>query len=549
MRTEVHHVLPDWLLPRDGETVTVGSRTYHYDQKAADHALNFIRLFIKHTEGKFAGRPFLLEPWQRWMVATMFGWLYTNAAGHVVRRYRTVFLFVARKNGKTALAAAIAAYLLIADGEVGAQVYAAAAEREQAAIILNMTKRMIQQEPELLAHAEPLKYTIFCKDTGSSFKALSSDADTKHGTNPHGLVIDELHAHKNRDLYDVLTTGMGSRLQPMTVITTTAGFDKHSICYEIYQYAKGVAEGTIVDPTFLPMIFEADPNEDWRLPETWKQANPNMDVAISSEWLEGECRKAQQVPAYENTFKRLHLNMWTEQATRWLPMDVWDEGAGSLVTLGECAGREAYLGLDMSSTSDITALVAVLPRDDGVGTHYDVMCKFWVPAESVTRRTREDKVPYEEWANAGLVEMTTGRTIDQRGMKDTILEWCRAMDVRELAADRWNSSQLLTELATDHDVMVVQFGQGFASMNEPSKGLERLLLNGAINHGGHPVLRWMAGNVAREEDSAGNIKPSKKSSKEKIDGIVALVMALGRALLHEQAVADYQDDGQGLYVF
>lgn len=546
MTTQAHN--PDWTLPRDGETYTSGGRVYTYHQKAADHALDFIKFFIKHTEGKCAGDPFVLEPWQRWMVGTMFGWLWTNSSGQLVRRYRTVFLFVARKNGKTALAAALAAYLLIADGEAAAQVYAAAADREQASIILTMTKRMVEQEPELRAHAEPLKYAIVCRDTGSTFKALSSDADTKHGTNPHGLIIDELHAHKNRDLYDVLMTGRGARSQPMTIITTTAGFDKHSICYEVYSYAKSVLDGTIEDPSFLPMIFEASPEDDWTDPETWRKANPNMDVAIAQEYLADECRKAQQLPSYENTFKRLHLNIWTEQATRWLPLEIWDECAGQALELEQCRGREAYLGLDMSSTNDITALVGVLPNDSGIGVTYDVLCKFWVPAESIARRSREEGVPYEDWQHEGLIDTMSGRTIDQRLVKDEILRWCSILDVREVAADGWNTSQILKELAEDHDVTIVKVGQGYASMNEPTKALMRIALENSLNHGGHKVLRWMAGNVAVEQDPAGNIKPSKRASNEKIDGIVALVMALGRALLHEQGVRDYEDDGHGLYV-
>lgn len=535
----------DWTLPQDGDELVIGGKRYYFSESAANHVIQFFRHFIKHTKGsQFSGRPFNLQPWQEWTLGELFGWRRENGT----RRYRTAFLFVPRKNGKSEFGAAIANYMLIADGEAGAEVYAAAGEREQASIILTMAKRMIEFEPKLREVAEPLKFAIVCRESGSSFKALSSEADTKHGLSPHAALIDELHVHPNRDLYDVLITGMGARSQPMTFITTTAGFDKKSICYEVYEYAKGILNGTVEDASFLPVIFEAEEGDDWTDPATWEKANPNLGVSISYDFLEAECKKAQQIPGYENTFKRLYLNIWTEQATRWLPLEAWDRNAGEPVTLESLRDREAYIGLDMSSTRDITAMVAVLPKYvDGVLV-FDVLCRFWVPGESIHLRSREDKVPYDVWLEKGLIQETAGRTTDQDAVKADILAWANVLDVREVVADRWNTSQLLQDLAAEHDMTVVEFGQGFASMNEPSKSLERLVLDDRLNHGGHEVLRWMAANVAIETDAAGNIKPSKKASKERIDGIVSLVMALGRALCHEDGVRDFDDEGRGLMV-
>lgn len=535
----------DWTLPKDRDEVFIDGRRYWFDKKAADHVIDFFRHFVKHTKGsQFAGKEFNLQAWQRWMLGTLFGWRGEDGT----RRFRTCFLFIPRKNGKTEVGAGVGDYLLVADGEPGAEVYAAAGDREQASIMLGMAKRMIELDTTLSRMAEPLKFSIVARDTASTFKALSSEADTKHGLSPHGALIDELHVHPDRDLYDTLVSGMGARLQPITLITTTAGFDKKSICYEIYEYAKGVEDGSIVDASFLPLIFEADPEDDWTDPETWYKANPNLGVSVNLDFLERECRRAQQIPGYENTFKRLYLNIWTEQATRWLPMDDWDACAGEPLTLEDLAGREAYIGLDMSSTRDITAMVAVCPRMELDGPHFDVLCRFWVPGESIHRRSREDKVPYDMWEEQGFLSSTTTRTTDQDAVKADILAWARKLDVREVVADRWNTSQLLQDLASDHDMTVVEFGQGFASMNEPSKSLERVLLDRRVSHGGQPVLRWMAGNVALEQDAAGNIKPSKKASKERIDGIVTLVMALGRAMCHEESCKDYDDEGRGLLV-
>lgn len=425
------------------------------------------------------------------------------------------------------LCAGIALYLLHADREPGAEVYSAAADREQAAIVFDVARQMVQQSPALQRRTEVYRRSMVHLESASSYKVLSADAFTKHGLNAHGIVVDEVHAQRDRELIDVLATSTGARRQPVEVYITTAGYDKKSICWELHEYAIRVAKGIVDDPYFLPVIYAADPTDDWTSEEIWAKANPGLGKSIKLDYLRAECKKAREIAAYENTFKRLHLNIWTSQENRWLQVETaWDPCAVPVPALEQLAGRRAWIGVDLSSTTDITAVVALV-EDPAAPDEYDVLAYFFVPEERIEVRAKRDRVPYETWREQGFIIATEGNVVDYGAVRAKLGELGEVLDVAEVAIDRWNSTGLQSELMAE-GFNVVQFGQGFASMSAPTKELEVMLLRRALRHGGNPVLRWMADNVAVAQDPAGNIKPAKDKSSDRIDGIVALVMAIGR---------------------
>lgn len=502
---------------------------YWFDEAAADHACTFFERFLLHSKGEWAGQPFRLEPWQRdRVIRPLFGWKRADGT----RRYRTAFVSMGRKCGKSEIGAGIALYCLIADGEIGAEVYSAAADRDQAAIVFEAARSMVEASPALARHCEVYRRAIVVPSTGSSYKVLSADAPTKHGKNAHAVIFDELHAQPNRDLWDVLKTAMGARRQPLMVALTTAGFDRESICREVYDYACKVRDGIIVDDTFLTVIYETDKAEDWTDPKVWAKANPNLGVCLKIEFLQEECRRAQESPAYQNTFRRLHLNQWTEQETRWIDMRVWDRG-GKAIDLESLEGRPCTAGLDLSSRTDLSAFVLLFAPDPNRGeTHYQVLPFFWMPAENIRDRARRDRVPLDLWVGSGHIAATEGNVIDYRAIQRKVCELRETYDIREIAIDRWNSTQLAIELEGE-GLTVCEFGQGYKEMSDPTKELDALIISERLQHGGHPVLRWMASNVALRKDPADNWKPDKGRSQDRIDGIVALVMALGRMMVQD----------------
>ena len=500
-----------------------------YDEAAAQRAIGFFRDCLTHVKGELAGQPFELDNWQENIIGALFGWKRHDGT----RRYRTAYVEVPRKNGKSTLCAGLALYMLFSDGEQGAEVYSAAAEREQASIVFDVAAQMVAAEPVLRGCSKTFRKSIAIEKTASKYKVLSADAYTKHGLNASAIIFDELHAQPNRDLWDVLTTSTGARVQPLTVAITTAGYDRNSICYEVHNYACKVRDGIIEDQTFLPVIYGAGDKDDYKDPKVWAKANPGLGISIRSDYLELEAMKAGELPSYENTFRRLHLNQWTEQAVRWLPMERWDE-ADDFKDFGD---RPCWGGLDLASTTDIAALVLVCPDDDG---GFDIISRFWIPAENARKRERRDRVPYETWArDGGLVTMTDGDVIDYDHIREDILELSKEVNIKQIAVDRWGATQLVTQL-TGEGLDMVMYGMGYRSMSAPSKLLETLVMSRKIHHGNNPVLRWMASNVSIESDPAANIKPSKKKSTEKIDGIVALVMGLARATTDT-------DNGESIY--
>jgi phage terminase large subunit-like protein len=515
--------------------------TYRFDERAAELAERFFERLLRHTKGEWAGEGFHLQAWQRQIVRDVFGWKRPDGT----RRYRRVYIEIPRKNGKSTLSAGLALYLLFADGEPGAEVYSAAADREQAAIVFEQAKQMVLGSPALGRYAQAFKRAIVVNETMSSYKVLSSDAPTKHGLNAHGVIFDELHAQPNRELWDVLTTSQGSRRQPLVVAITTAGYDRESICWEQHEYARQVLSRVIEDDSFYGYIAAAEPEDDWTDPAVWAKANPSLGVTVSEEYLRAECDRARNVPAYQNTFRRLHLNQWTQQEERWLDLAAWEASAGPLEAKAleaELLGKLGYGGLDLASTTDIAALALVFPMENGA---YGALLRFWIPRENMMERARRDRVPYDAWTRDGWITATPGNVIDFTRIVADVRELGKRYKIGEIAFDRWGAVQVSQEL-TNAGFTMVQFGQGFASMASPTKELLRLVLEGKLWHGNNPALRWMADNMTVAQDPAGNVKPDKAKSREKIDGMVALIMGLDRALRHENRPSVYE--GRGLVV-
>ena len=503
-----------------------------FDYEQAFLSSDFIETCCSHTKGVLAGEKIHLEDWELAIVWNMFGW--KKADGN--RRYREVFLFVPRKNGKSLLIAAVGNYLFFCDKEKGKEIYCAAAESGQASLVWSMAKQQVLYENELEKRCKIFNASksITNETDGSFFRPISADADTKHGFNAHGILFDELHAQRNSELMDVLLTSTGARTQPIVIYMTTSDYEREgSPCNMKHDYASKVRDGIIKDSSFLPVVYEADREDDWTDPKIWGKANPNLGVSVTSEYLERECKRAQESPAYQNTFKRLHLNIRTEQDVRWLLMDKWDACTGDLDP-EILKGKVCYGGLDLASTSDLCAFSLFFPEFKAT------LNWFWVPKMSAVERLERNRIPYLTWGQEGHMELTPGNVADYDLIRERILSIAEQYQMKELAIDRWNSTQLQTQLL-DEGVEVVPFGQGFAQMSAPTKELERLIIANELTHFGDPVLRWNASNVSVETDAAGNLKPSKKKSTEKIDGIVSLIMAIGRAVVQSNL------DGSSIY--
>jgi phage terminase large subunit-like protein len=392
--------------------------------------------------------------------------------------------------------------------------------------VFHVAAQMIRNDAELLAQVEIVdsQKRIVHRQSGSFYRAISAEAYSKHGFNASVVIYDELHAAPSRELWDVLSTSQGARSQPYMIAISTAGYDRHSILWELYAHAQKVAEQPSLDPTFLPILYEAPIDADWTDEKVWKKANPALGDFRSLEEMRTACARAKEIPAQENTFRRLYLNQWTEQASRWIQLTAWD-ACRIGVPRGTLRGRRCYIGLDLSSTKDLTALVAVFPDDDG---GFDVLAQFFVPHDSIGERSRRDRVPYDQWSRDGHLVATPGNVVDYEYIRETIKAWAIEFSVEEIAFDPWNATDLVTRLSEQDGFVCVPMRQGFTTLSAPTKALEKAVLGRTLRHDGHPVLRWCVSNVSVETDATGNLKPSKKVSTERIDGVVALVMAIDR---------------------
>jgi phage terminase large subunit-like protein len=403
---------------------------------------------------------------------------------------------------------------------------------------------MVRMCPSLNKRVKILASTkrIIYLPTNSFYQVLSAEAYSKHGFNIHGVVFDELHTQPNRKLFDVMTKGSGyARAQPLYFLITTAGTDINSICYETHKKAKDLIAGRKYDPTFYPAIYGANEADDWTSQTTWKKANPSLGITVAVEKLRAACESAKQNPAEENAFRQLSLNQWVKQAVRWMPMSTWDK-CGAPFDPAILRGRACYAGLDLSTTTDITAFVLVFPpvtEDEP----YFVLPFFWLPEDTLPRRVARDHVMYDLWEKQGFIKTTEGNVVHYGFIEQFIVELGKIYDIKEIAYDRWGAVQMSQNLE-GLSFKVIPFGQGFRDMSSPTKELMKLSLEGKLAHGGNPVMRWMMDNVYVKTDPAGNIKMDKEKSTEKIDGAVALVMGLDRALRNGgKAVSVYDNRG------
>ena len=506
---------------------------FYFDKEAASKSINFIEMFCSHTKGELTGTPLLLEDWQKKIIGDLFGWKQENG----LRKYRTALIQLPRKNGKTTLAASIICYVLFSCKERGNELYAAAGDRGQANILFSIVSNMVLQNKELSSRAKVFRNSITNESKGNFFQAISSDSKTKHGYSAGCVIMDELHVQPNRDLYDTLLTSTGARIEPLFISITTAGYNKNSIGWEVYNYAKQVESKLIEDSSFYSAIYEADLEDDITDEEVWKKANPNYGISLRKEYMRRESQRAMDVPSYQNTFKRLMLNIWTDSQTAWIGAKEWELCEGD-VDLEKLKNKEVYLGLDLASTRDISALVLLFKEDE----KFIIVPYFFIPEENAKKRSARDKVDYVTWIRDNHIIATNGDVCDYNFIKQKILDLGNEYLIQSICYDRWNASSMVIDLQNEN-VPMEPFGQGFVSMSAPSKQLEALILGKEIIHDGNPVLKWMIANTVMEEDAAGNIKPSKKKSTEKIDGTVALVMALGSYMTEGGYSSIYDDRG------
>lgn len=515
------------------DIATGGQRGLWHDPEAALAVVQFFT-FIHHFEGDFAGQPIVLEPWQEFIVWNVYGFKRTDG----LRRFRTAYAEIARKNGKSTFGAGLGLYALVGDGENSPQVYSGAVTKKQARDVLHSkAEKYVKHSPSLkrMLNISKVDGTISWDANDGKFEPLGKDSDTQEGFNPHTTILDELHAHKDRTVWDVIDSALGARSQPLVWAITTAGFDTASFCYSQREYATQVLEAAVDDDTLFAIIFTIDEKDDWQDESCWPKANPNLDICVQRDDLRRMVEKAKKRPAEVNNVKTKKLNVWTSQTVAWTNMDEW-KASPPAVPKAQLVGRACFTGLDLSSTTDLTAVVHLFPWDDET---LAVLPRFWIPEKNIKERERRDRVLYEKWVKEGLIIATPGNAIDY----DSIMESVRAdghrFDIQQIAFDRWAFEAIRQQLIKDDEdggagvpeEKMIAFGQGYASMSPAMKKLEELYLAHRLLGLNHPVLRWMASNLQIKTDPAENIKPVKGDGKghstKRIDGIVALIEAIG----------------------
>lgn len=496
------------------------SKNCYYDEDSARRVVFFIEEYCRHVKGPLAGHNLILARWQKKLICNLFGWRRKHDSE---RRYRQLWLEAPCKSGKSTLAASLALYMLLVDPEPNAEIAIVSTDKKQAFICFNIAKQMIENDPDLSSLCRVYKNIISYKD--AHIRVLSSRCE--HGENISCLIFDELHHQSSRQLHDSLITSTAARAEPLVLYLTTAGMDRSSLAWDLHQYAEKARDNIIDDPSWLVSIFAAEASADWTSRRVWQSAHPGLGITVSEEFLHQECLRAQQTPGYISSFRRLYLNTWTDKASAWLDMRRWDDCGEQPIALADLIGRSCYAGLDLSSTTDLTALVLVFTDPDG---GYTVLPYAFCPYETVVDRTLKDNVPYVSWKDQGLLTATPGNTIDHNAVIEKIAELSRLFDIHEIAFDRWNSSMLINEL-TREGFTCVPVPQTAGAMNPPARELERIVAEGGLRHGNHAVLRWCASNTSVEMNANGEVRPTRSKSREKIDLIVALLMAMSRHLV------------------
>jgi len=508
-----------------------------YNENKAEVRIKFIERVCTHVKGELAGQKFLLEDWQKEFISELYGTLNDDGT----RQYRTAYVQIPRKNGKSNLSAALALAELFVGAEKGAEIYCCASSRDQAKIVFDVCRQMIKNSSILMRSCQVFQNSIVLKDSNSFLKAVAAEAGLLHGANASMVVYDELHTAKNRELWDVMATSMGARRQPLMMTITTAGmFDPNSICYELYSYGKKVRDQIIDDDTFLPLIYEAQPDDDIQDEETWRKANPNYEISITKQYFKKMAKEAKLLPSSEIAFRQLHLNQWVSSLTGWITDAEWMDSAGE-VDIEQLKGRPCFGGLDLAQVEDVCALVLVFPYDDG---SLKVLPFFFVSESAVERRRNQTGGSYDNFVSRGELIVTDGNSTDYDVIKNKILECAEVFDIQSIAYDRWNSNALINQLS-DAGIQTDPFGQGFISMTAPIKNAEIMIKKKQLHHGENAMLRWMVSNVVAKRDDAENIKFSKSKAGDKIDGVVALIMAIGEKMSIEKSdqsgVSVYED--------
>ncbi len=528
---------------------------YWFDQKIAERACEFFPEMLAHHKGEFAGERFHLLAYQdQLVIRPLFGW---KRVSDGLRRFRKVFLAVPKGSGKSPLGAGIGLYLTFSDGEMGAEVYCAAADRDQAAIVFDTAKIMVEGNPDLAEVSNVMRRAIEVPATHSYYRVLSADAHTKHGPNIHGLIFDEFHAQPNRELYEVLHRGTVKRRQPVTVMITTAGDDDESICAEEWDYARKVQSGDYTDDSYLPVIFEASKDEDWKDEKVWRRVNPGYGVTVKADAIKTEAEAAANEPRKLNDFLRYHLNRWVNQATAWIPIDWWDACPATLPD--NLSELRVFAGIDMAQKIDLAAFVLLfqIPRRESlqvkaVGTdenaepverslslNYDIALvpHFWIPEDTMREHERNDRVPYSQWAKEGLVTPTEGNGIDYdrvfRDITGPITQQFPKLKGSQIGYDPAFATDIAQKLQ-EKGYQMVEVLQNYKQLSEPAHVFEALVKGHRVHHGGNRILRNHMENVAIKQDDAGRIRPIKpKRRTKRIDGVVGALMALNRAIVAE----------------
>ncbi|WP_346688721.1 terminase large subunit [Alistipes communis] len=508
-------------------------RGRYFDRKAAMRAIHFIEK-LKHTKGEWAGQRFRLEPWQQFVLWNIFGW--KNADG--TRRFRYAYIEIARKNGKTALSAGIGLYMLFADGESRPEVYSAATVKDQAKICFSDAVEIVKAT-DLKNYLTPY-HSIVYELKGGMMKPLSSDYGTHDGLNPSCGIIDEFHAHKDGGMFDVIKSAFGTRRQPLMFIITTAGFDKSGVCYAYRENVIKVLRGVNEDDSLFGIIYTLDDKSEWDDPKMWIKANPNLGVSLSADYLADQVKDAKNRPEAVRNVMTKNVDLWVDAERTWILDDVWQKCIGTTAPV-DLKGCACWGGLDLSNVSDITAYVLLFHEND----RFQLLPHFWIPEEKMLEKVRKENINYDKWAAEGYVTVTPGNVIDYNFVKADILRIVADYDLRTSAYDRWNSSQTIIDLQNE-GMECNPFGQGYGSMSAPTKEFEKLVLTGKIEHFGNPVLRWMLASTLVKTDPAGNIKPDKEKSTQKIDGIVASIMALGEWMTAQANDASNPYENRGL---
>lgn len=508
-----------------------------WDVDAARHAIAFFG-HLRHSTGEWAGQPFELQLWQAFVIGSIYGWKRKDG----LRRFRTAYVEVARKNGKSVMLAGTALYALVADGELGSHVYAAATTRDQARIIFGEAEHMVDASPALRARVTRTVNNLAVLQTSSWFRPLSADATKMDGLNVHFAAVDEVHEHPNAEIIQKLNTATGARRQPLIFEITTAGHDRQSVCFQHHEFSVKVLEGSVpteASDSWFAYIATIDEGDDWTNPAVWIKANPSLGITVKIEDLKRQVEEAREMPAQQNAIRRLRLNEWTEQATRWIDMGVWADNAEPFDE-EELIGRTCYGGLDLARVNDLSSLALVFPPQQP-NEKTKIIWRHWCPAEDILRRSRRDRAPYTVWRDQGFLVSTEGNTTDFQFLEAEILTLATKFNILEIAYDRTFAGELVRNLQ-DEGITMVEFGQGFISMGPAAAEFMRLLIGRLLQHGGHPVATWCASNVTVRRDPAGNEKPDKERSTERIDAIVAGVMAVGRLQL-AQGGSVYEERG------